>query len=689
MSQQIINASPEAILLGVQDVSTRAVPYESRVMPIHMPHLFFYAGWGPEFPLIASGSTAINTYGADVFDARSKYVQHQWPLIERMKERANQFVGQRIIPNDAPEPATIAFAIDVLETDIDEYERNNDGSFKLDVAGNKIPTGTKVPGFRYKWVITECDEGKLGVAKQIPGSLSDKDTNKQSIVYPIFELQTTFKGVQGNNRGVRLWAPTTDSDNPVNSRVVESQLAQIYRIQFVQRDSAMKSPRTIRSLNGEEYVEFSFREDVIDDTLGVEYGIKEVLLSSYTDTNTRGGAPRRWGPFGKIYTYDANLEAVLEMFYAAETQVNDAIAKVDGGQHLINICDGIHYNGVPYHSIEVLGAMDGVSSLNKSSTYYAAGGGDGTMSKELFDEAVGNICLDYAESEFNLVDDAKYPQSVIYDTGFSMTNKFKMLSVLSARKDMLVILSTQDIALPQNDMRQESSVAVSLATQARLHPESDYYGTPVYRAAIVGHSGYLINSKYRKLVPMTVDLADKLAAFAGSGTGRMDEERMPDVNPNNLVNLLRDVNVTFKPSRTRNKDWDNGLIWVQSFDQDDVLFYPALQTAYPNDTSVLNSLLTAMISVELEKVCSRSWRRMTGRSDLTNAQFAKRIDEIIQELTERRFANRVVVRSETYYTKQDEMRGYSWTTRIMLYANNMKTVGTFTIESHRREELED
>lgn len=684
---QYINAAPQAVLLGVDDLSGRTVPYELRSLPIHLPYIPFYAAWGPEYPMLCTGTTANYTYGAESFDPRGRFVQHSWPLLDQMVKRTNTFLAHRYVPEDAAPPATLAYALDVLETDVQVYERNSDGSFKYDDAGNKIPTGEKVPGYQFKWVIGPCENGALGKGKRIPGSLTDPNTNKQSTIFPIFDWQTSFRGSQGNNRGIRFWAPTIESDNPVNSRVVEDQLAQLYRIQLVQRDSAASSPRVVKTLDGAEYVDVALREDVIDSEVGVEYGIRDNFLNEYRDDNTAGGNPRKWGPFDKLYVYESNLEDVLEMLYNAELLVNDGLAKGPGGQHLINICDGIHFTGIPYIAIEPIGPLEGGTLLTQTATFFADGGTDGTMSKALFDEAVGNWCLEFGDGE--MMDDAKYPLSIIYDTGYNVATKFKLMSPQAARKDILTVLSTQDVALPQNDMRQESAMAVTLATQARMHPESEYYGTPNCRTSIVGHSGYLINSRYRKLVPMTIDLADKLALFAGKSTGMMDAEQMPDVNPNNIVTLLRDVNVTFRPARVRNKDWANGLIWVQSFDQDDALFYPGLQSAYPDDTSVANSLLTTMIFAECEKVCNRVWRELTGRSDLTNNQFIQRSNEKIAEKTKDRFANRVVIVPETYYTAQDKARGFSWAAKIKVYANNMKTVGTFTIEAHRREELEE
>lgn len=685
---QIQNATPYAVLLGVDDQSKRTVPYESSVVPIHLPHVFIYGAWGPTDPFLALGSTANNTYGQATFEPRSRYTTHQWPLIERMFARSNPMLFQRIQPDDAPPPATVGLYLDVLQTDIPQYERNADGSFKYDSEGAKIPTGSTNPGVRMKWVIGPVADGKMGKAKKVPGTLTGK-TGEVSTIWPIREFQASFFGSEGNNRGLSLWAPTMDSDNPVNSRVVADQQAQLYRLRFVVRDNDRTTGKTVRSLQGAEYVDFSFRDDVVDVKTGVEYGFDVTVLDSYRNLNTNNGQPKRWGPFNGTYSYDQNLEDLLEMLYAVEQPLNAALPADPDPQayHLINFVSGIHYTGVPYFGIEVLGANDGASALSESAVYYAQGGGDGTMSKEAFDTAVGNICQDYADGPWGLGNRLKYPLSMIYDTGFDIDNKFKLLNVLSARKDVAVILSTQDIALEQNGIAQESSMAVSLQTQASLHPESEYYGTPVMRAVIVGHSGHLINSKYRKLVPMTVDLADKLAAYAGNGRGILLPGAAPDVNPNNIVTLLKDVNCTFKTATVRNTDWANGLVWVESYDQDDALFYPGMQTAYNDDTSILNSVPTMMICGELEKVCVRVWARLTGRSDLTNEQFAQRSDELIRELTERRFDNRVVIEPETYYTTLDEARGYSWSCRIKLYGNNMKTVGSFTIEAHRQEEL--
>ena len=170
------------------------------------------------------------------------------------------------------------------------------------------------------------------------------------------------------------------------------------------------------------------------------------------------------------------------------------------------------------------------------------------------------------------------------------------------------------------------------------------------------------------------------------GDGILKGAYAPDVDPNNHVTMLRDLNCTFKGATVRNKDWDNGLIWAQSYSTRS-FFIPAMQTVFDDDTSVLNSLLNVLIAVECQKVCFRTWRSLVGRTDLTKEQYIKRSNQLITENTTGRFDNRVQIVPDTYYTKQDEQRGYSNHATIHMYANNMPTSTSFTVESHRMEDL--
>ena len=78
---------------------------------------------------------------------------------------------------------------------------------------------------------------------------------------------------------------------------------------------------------------------------------------------------------------------------------------------------------------------------------------------------------------------------------------------------------------------------------------------------------------------------------------------------------------------------------------------------------------------------------MVGRTDLTNAQYIKRSDELIAQHTANRFGDRAVVVPNTYLTKADTQRGFSNHAKLKVYLNNMKTVTSFTVSSYRMEDL--
>jgi hypothetical protein len=151
--------------------------------------------------------------------------------------------------------------------------------------------------------------------------------------------------------------------------------------------------------------------------------------------------------------------------------------------------------------------------------------------------------------------------------------------------------------------------------------------------------------------------------------------------------MFRGVNAPFKSANIRSRDWDTGLVWVQNYDRRS-LFSPGVQTVNDDDSSDLNSAINMMVAVDLEKVADRTWRDLTGISYLTPGQFIERSNRLIEERTRARFDGRVIVVPETFYTSNDEQRGYSWSCNIHMYAPNMKTVGTFTIVARRIEDYE-
>ena len=551
----------------------------------------------------------------------------------------------------------------------------------FDTDGNKIPTGATTPGFIGKWVSEEITDREVGAAKTKIGIQTDANGN-QSTRWPIFDLEVDSEGEYGKNVGVRLWAPTLTSTTPANEDLNSALKAFIYRLQLVERATATSTPTVTRSLYDEMYVNFGLKEGLYYDATSTEYHLNDVYLPSYENDDDTSGVAPTYAPFGKFHVYQKNVDAITALLLGTEK----AYGYADDEGYLINLLTGVDVDNNPYYTYQVAGALEGGLGFTESTTHYALGGADGTIEETTFDTLVQEEFLNYGEKVNQFLDIARFPQSIIYDTGFSIATKKALYTPLGLRKDIALVVSTQDVSLKQNDAVTESSMAMALRTHAEMFPESSLYGTGVARVAIVGHAGYLANSEYKKLVPATFEIADKLSKWAGSSEGVLKSRYSPDVSPNNKLKLLKKVHCTFKRGSVRNKDWNNGLIWAQSYDMNS-LFFPALQTAYGDDTSVLNSLLNVLICVECQKVCFRVWRDLVGRSDLTNAQYIKRSNELITEYTANRFGDRATVVPNTYLTKADTQRGYSDHAQLKVYLNNMKTVTSFTVTSYRMEDL--
>lgn len=681
----ITNAAPQAILQGIKDVSGRPPVIDPEQIPSHLAHVYTYAQKGPTLPQLVVGDNLVRMYGASTFEYRSKYATHQTPLINILNGAANSMMVQRLVPADAS-TAFLRLSVDVVADKIPQWTRTLSGGFKVGVDGQRIPLAGAEPvdGYRLSWIIEAMAEGEeFGKAGEKVGTLVS-GAGEASTIYPIHEFQVADPGDYGNLIGLRLSAPTTQSATPVDDATALSQAAYLYRLAIVERATAQTTPNLVETLSGGLFVDFSYKAGAINTSTDVELFADDAILQAWEQPPARGEVPT-YGRFGRMHAYYDNIEAVLGMLQVAEAPMG-LVSAAPADLHLVNFIGATDLNGVPYYAVVVEGPSSGGVLLTENSTHYAKGGSDGTMSAAAFDALVANETANYGDLEADLLDDAVYPQSVIYDTGFTLETKKSLLTVLGRRKDMYVVLSTQDVSRPQNIPAEETSIATALRTAARMYPESEVFGTPVCRALVLGHAGRLVGIPWKYLSCMTLDFAQKCATFMGAGNGIWKPGFGFDMPPNNQITLLRDVNAPFKRATQRSRDWAAGLVWVQSYDRSS-LFCPAYQTVYDDDTSVLNSATNMMVAVELEKVAQRVWRDLVGITKLTPQQFVERSNRLIQDACKGRFDDRVVIVANTYYTANDSQRGYSWSCEINMYGNNMKTVGTYTIVARRREDL--
>jgi hypothetical protein len=691
----IINAMPQPRILGIQDLSGTTPVYETTPVPTHLPLFMILAQKGSPDAQLLSGDAIVETYGAETFNPRGKFYNHQTAFLDKVRGKQAVMV-KRIEPSDIGPPSRLLLSLDIVDELIPQYERLTDGSFKLDQQGARIPTGSTVPGYKAKWVLNDWVVGTGPNASKAFGQMTQKTgtltnaSSDQSVRYPIAEFQVSSRGSFGDNLGLRLSAPTTTSTDAIDATMVERLKARLYRFQFIERASATSTGVAVPSNNGDQYVDLSFAAGLFDEKTNSEVSVEDVLLQSYQRIGTPG-VPDQVGPFSAMHIYEANLKEVLAMVGAAEAPLGilaeDVLTMDEDSEflHLVNIFTGTNIDGVQYGALQLLGPTDGGTYLSENTSLYATGGTDGTTSLAQFGTDVKAWLDSWGTSNSPMLDWARYPLSCMYDSGFPLEAKYSFFIPMSKRPDVWVTVVTQDASLPLNTASEDSSIAVALRARAAAYPEAVLYGTSVTRALIIGQGGTPLNTTYKNKLPLAWTFAGACADYMGASDGKWIEQANIELDDNKIITEFRDVNNSFKPSDSRQADWATGLIWAQYYDHKS-LYFPAFQTVYDDDSSVLNSAVNMFAAVEAIKAAQRSWRKLVGRSDLTPAQVIKENNaNITADLDEGRFHGRFTIVPETFYTGADTQRGYSYSCRINILAPNMITVGSFTIAMYRKD----
>ena len=686
-SSSIVNAAPMTIMLGIQDNSTTAPSVQPEQIPTHLPKIYLYAKKGPSTPQLVVGAGLSQMYGADTFDLRKAYATHQTVLSNTVNAKGNAQMIERIIPADAGPLATLLLSLDVLPATVPQYQRNADGSYLLNtITGLPVlasPAAT-IPGFICKWVLTQgttFGNEPTAVGDQTSGAVT-------STRYPIFEFQANSIGGYANNSGFRIYAPTINTETPVNSTLLNAISAFPFRMAAISRVNSTSTPTITPLMTGDQFFDFVMLPNAINPALDAVCSLQAVFPTAYQSIDNPGYQDV-YADLSNLFVYQTNLTTLVNQFYAAEVAsggslnaVGSDFTSATGQEWMFNFLSGVSSEAIPYHSW-VLNTTDvNAVSLTENTNLYALGGADGTMNETLFAGLVTTAVSEYNNPLSELMDTAVNVESIIYDTGFPLETKQALANFIAIRKDTFVVLCTYDVngaAMTESD---EAAIGLALLTQISLFPESPYYGTPVTRALIMARYGTLIGSQYSKKLPIVIELASKAAAFMGASDGVWNPVALFDKAPNSELTMFTNLNVTFTPDSQRNIDWANGMNYPIAFSRSSV-FFPALKTVYNNDTSVLTNFFTVMACVQLEKVGLQAWREYSGNISLTPGQLVDAVNQSVTDATTGKFAGLFNVVPNATITSADKLRGYSWTLPISIYANVSETVMTLSVQAFR------
>ena len=692
----IKNAAPMVNELGTRDLSTRTVPQAVLQFPQHLPKYYIFAETGPMGPhyLDLSSQSVTEVYGDKTFDVKGKYFTHQTPFVQAAVRAGNNCVVHRLPGTNAKDVANAAFYLDILPVIVPLYDKNTDGSLKLDANGAPIPTldnnnqQVTVAGHKVCWIVdhTQAALGQYqpGLLTQRPGIQVNGQT--QSTQYPMFEMSAEFAGEFGKNLAGRFYPALTTDVVPFPDNFLAD--AKIYPHYFqLMKLSSSVAGKVDPVLNGfgSQYSRFVLEEAARDPGSDAVVDLTTVLTENYIEPASGVSTG-----LGFVKMYAANIALVSKQLYDAEMVVADEfrdeqINNSEQNYAALNLLGFTSSNGSPYQSIKVVD-VPGSVRMTKNSNHFLDGASDGVITEALLDQLVADDMEQYQNQLTEYHDLVLHPESIIYESGFNLATKRALCKFISKRKDTFVVLATYAHNAPASQLSDQTSVGIALKTMLELYPESSYFGTSVMRGMIMGGAGDMINSLYKKRVPTTYEVNCMASAYMGAANGAWKNGFVFDKAPNNILKYLHNLDVTWVPAAVRSVLWGTGVNFALNYSVRQQ-FFPALQTVYDNDASVLNSFFTAVAVCYLNKVAHAAWREFSGDMEYTAAQLEERVNTFVSEFVKDKFDGKLIVVPACQVTEMDATRGFSWTLPIKLYASNMKTVMTTYVSAYRMDDL--
>lgn len=551
------------------------------------------------------------------------------------------------------------------------------------------------------------------IQSKVPG-LPPRTEVQTSTMYPLFEIKAKYQGEYYNNLGFALTSLFSADQNQTINNATKSLL---YKLSLYVKPNDKTTPDVFRTLYGDPDMTFSFKEKAVNPDTEGRVDFEYMYENSYFN-ETNELLPLKLWDYENFHFYRENFEKLTKDFLELEKQyikrrdeewgdgewsrtiewfdfTTDDQDEIMSENLLLNPFICVSTKNVPYFTLvketdtSVATATQAEVMLNGDTPIFLGGGSDGTFSPEDYEAMVCSKMRDYADPDTEVHDLAINVESIFYDTGFTLATKKELCNFITVRKDTALILTTYDWKNrdKQYSLADIRNIGEALKARLKLCPESEFYGTKVARGMVTMGGGKLKGDKDTSYKSPNYEIAIKASRMMGRGSGIWDTNKIFDNYPGNVVEFLTDVYPEFLPSSIKPTLWDYGLVWMQPYDRNSFHF-PAFQTVYDNDTSVLNNFFVMMALCEVVKIGDRVWRKYTGTSSMGEEQFTQAVNAYCNELVSNKFGSVVTVIPEVFLTEADKQRGYSWNIVFKIYGDNMKTVCTITTQTYRSSDLQ-
>lgn len=771
-------STPGGKSYGTQDNSRRSIPADPITASMTTGLVGILAERGRGDVTLTTTSANI-LYGNKTFDKDSAFYHHSTELLSELAGLGIPLFVKRFIPEGATK-AMLRVSIELIATDLPNYERSSDGTIKQTVdpmtgIATSVTNGT-VRGtraiihvgvgqfapenrqFARANTMDDFREGSIAVNGKFLGEITRADGSKEhpkSRLYPIMDLEVDSEGEFGNNIGLVLEVPTLKQVNPANISNVIKNKAFPVRVSVVEREDRYTTPQVVPSLKSELQLDVFMKSRAVDYISGKNISFARKLIENFNRKMTATETPI-WGPFGDIHVYEKNLNEIQQLLcegYAhTDSDGNDIAIPGEGSYDddafdygrtvdqalsqsinfgLFNIFTGRDVNDVPYFSFDVRDSlMFGGVAVNSESVVYAQGGEDGLWSfadgspatlvnLKMLDDAMRNFLNTFGRGKDQLKDILRYPITQVIDSGWSLDTKLAHSNILSARPDIHLEIGTQAVAektnvsvdlgpvykgystsaktalsselldgwnwQPRLTGEQDEAIATRLRTFFGLTPESVFFGTPVMRVHVFGHSGYDVNDTYEHSLPGSFDRGLAMARFTGV-TG-WDKANDFTENDNRKPMFLKDMSYSYRDEDVADSAWATGMNFLRSHDIVDN-FWPAIQSIYPHQDSILANAKFVLVASKCHYYGMEIWRSISGENK-TDEQFKQELEDEAYRIIGGKFTEDVRIVVEAILTEADVARGYSGYLKFHIGVGSPRTKLVYSVHGYTLDQLNE
>ena len=553
--------------------------------------------------------------GEGTFDPYSKWFQHP-NLFMRKALQYEKVFFVRLTPADAKTGGLVIW-LEEYEDSGNVYLKWNKGSLtdvKTAVADETITYKT-IP----TWTVTESIGGN-----SVTGT-----------AYPIFGFDAGSPGEWANTAGITFFY---DIDNADHDKELASD-AVLYSAGFVDQPYGYDAPLPIRNIFNDKFFDFAFNPDAMDPNTRKRYSWDDVMKDEF----------RKGIPFS-VYTYSNNIKIIGNAIVTAEADPDLTDPWLINLVTLKKNDDTTTYAKTSF--------LDDSLTLDSNVNEYLLEGNDGDISLANLE----SLTKDWLSGAIypDIEDQARYPITHLYDSGYGMDTKLALIDFLGVRDDVKIVASTQVSSEVANSKAEDQSAGSALRSQALLHPESFVYGTGACRVSIFQQCGKLPDSPWKYWVPASYDNLIKRSMFHNA----IYIKGVPKGRPNSEVTCFQTVNWTPSNEDHKQLSWDTGLNYFQYADMT-TLFYPDLRSVYMYDTSLLSSDIFVDYIVYMKHICLQIWTKYSGVEDPLPTLIASVKNDIDRKMHDV-FGNYVQVTSNPYQTELDKQLGYSLTIELLI-----------------------